>query len=114
MKEQKLPSRWEPLLISRGPLFAAPATQKYVPVHEVLLLPRKSGSRSTSGAHARTGNLENQSEAPAILRLVSPPQNGGHRQFGHYREDIVYTSEYTTVDNLRVWELRLHLCQALS
>ena len=28
--------------------------------------------------------------------------------------NIVYTSEYSTVNDLRIWELRLHLCQALS
>ena len=28
--------------------------------------------------------------------------------------NILYTSEYSTVNDLRVWELRLHLCQALK
>ena len=28
--------------------------------------------------------------------------------------NILYISEYSTVNDLRVWELRLHLCQALK
>ena len=28
--------------------------------------------------------------------------------------NIVYTVEYSAVNDLRIWELRLHLCQAVS
>ena len=28
--------------------------------------------------------------------------------------DLLYSSKYSTVSGLRVWELRLHLCQAVQ